>query len=147
MGVSWEYSIECGRALMRTALLYLCLCPLSYPERERYISRYLKKILLIKVSFHQHSPCIYKYMKYVGYVTVSMKSNEGMEASPRRYRHPGIELPASWQTHDGEKPASRRDLLPSRLQRLCRFCQIGFCNPFQLIYEWYSANLANVCCI
>ena len=63
-------------------------------------------------------------MKYVGCVTVSMKSSEEMGASQRRYRHPGIELPASWQNHDGEKPASRRDLLPTRLQRMLRFCQI-----------------------
>ena len=67
---------------------------------------------------------MYKCMKYVGSVTVSTKSNEEMEASPRRYRHPRIELPAAWQTHDGEKPASCRDLLPFRLQRMCRFCQI-----------------------
>ena len=67
---------------------------------------------------------MYKYLKYVWRVTVSMKSNEEMGASPSRYRHPGIELPASWQNHDGEKPASRRDLLPSRLQRMLQFCQI-----------------------
>ena len=54
-----------------------------------------------------------------------MKSIEEMGASPRRYRHPGIELRrASWQNHDGEKRASRRDLLPSRLQSMLRFCQI-----------------------
>ena len=50
-----------------------------------------------------------------------MRSNEDIGAPPRSYRHPGIELPASWQNRDGEKPASRRDLLPSRLQRMVRF--------------------------
>ena len=67
---------------------------------------------------------MYTYMKYVGCVIVSMKSSEGMEASRMRYRHPGIELPSSWQNHAGGKPASRRDLLPSRLQRMLRFCPI-----------------------
>ena len=53
-----------------------------------------------------------------------MKFNEEMGASPRRYRHPKIELPASSHSPDVEKPACRRDLLPSHLQRMRRFCQI-----------------------
>ena len=33
---------------MRTVLLYLCLCSLSYPEREGFVSRYLDTLLPMK---------------------------------------------------------------------------------------------------
>ena len=91
---------------------------------------------------------MYKFMTYVGCVTVSMKTNEEMGASQGRYRHPGIELPASWQTRDGEKPASRRDLLPSLLQRMLYFCQIRLSQSIpthmQVMYA-RSPNMANFC--
>ena len=66
-----EYSIEYRRAITRKELLHLCLCPLSYLERGRYISRYWDKFLLIKVSIRQHNPQMYKCVTYVGCVTVS----------------------------------------------------------------------------
>ena len=53
---SREYSIKCVGAKTEKALLNFCLCLLSYLERERCRSRFLEKLLLIKVSIHQNNP-------------------------------------------------------------------------------------------
>ena len=63
--------------------------------------------------------------EYVGCVTVSMKSNEEMGASPRRCRHPWIELLASWQNplhwrHNGCDSISNHQPHDCLLNRLFR---------------------------
>ena len=68
----------------------------------------------------------------------SMKPNEERWASPRRYQHPGIELLASWQKHDGEKTASCHNILPSGLQKKCLFLVKSNCRyPFDVVQIWW----------
>ena len=61
------------------------------------------------------------------------------------HRHPGIKLPASWQTPDGEKPASRRVWLPLVCKECFAFVKSDYRYPFQLKCKLYSPNIANFC--
>ena len=117
-GVFREYLIEVGSAVVRKALMYLCLCPLSCPERGCFRSQYLREITAL-VGFQFVNPWMCKYMKYVRCVTVSMKPNEEMG-------HPQGDTgtPELSYRHHGKIMMVRSDLLPSCLQRMLCFCQI-----------------------
>ena len=68
-----------------------------------------------------------------------------IRASFERFGHHYSTASLNYQHQAQKKPASNRDSLPSRLQRLFRFSQIRYI--FRLLCKWCSTNLANAYCI
>ena len=130
----------------------------------------LRNYYSYRFSFRQHNPWMYKYLKYAGCVTFSMKSNEEMG-------HPqgDTDIPELSYRHH-EKIAMVRNRHPAAIYHpppppppppvckecfafiftpppppVCKECfafiRFDCRSPFQLICKPCGPNMANVCCL